>query len=231
MKNTIEETREWIHQHFIPELSFMVEKNVHILAGAKYYVFATEYHRGLPSQASIVLGDEVRPVQSVVFFTKIEVYKNDTDENATDEKICEYVRNEDRPLIEWIEKDGIDYLICPEDFLGQSILDLTNRNLYSFSFENDAYKEHPAAEFIWRAVFPSLDKSKLAVFGSYLGSPWYTIVFDFSNPTSLPYPILFIERDKSPRGNLQGWQDDTTLIIQEGSGEKQVHLISILENS
>lgn len=232
MKNTIEETREWVRQHFILDLSFMVEKNVHILAGAKYYVFATEYHRGLPSQVNILLGDEVRPVQSVVFFTKIEVYKNDTDKNATDEKICEYVRNEDRPLIEWIEKDRIDYLICPEDFLGQSILDLTNRKLYSFSFEEGAKAEYPAAEFIWWTVFPSPDKSKLAVYGCYWGSPWYTFVFDFSNPTSLPYPILFKEVDKSPGGNLRGWKDDTTLIIEEDiSGEKQISLVSILENS
>lgn len=82
MRNNIKEFREDLRLHFIPDLSFEIEKNVHILAGAKYYVFATEYHRELPSQANILLGDEVRPVRSVVFHTKIEVYKNDTDENV-----------------------------------------------------------------------------------------------------------------------------------------------------
>ena len=234
MKNAIEKIREMIRQDCIPDPAFVSEKNVHISPGAKYYAFATEYYREerMPP-VYISLGDNVYPVTERNFrFSKIEVYENATDETATDEKICEYVRNEDRPLIEWVEKDGVDYLICPEDFQGQSILDLTNRKLYSFSFEEGANAEYPADDFIWCAVFPSPDKNKLAVFGCNWGTPYYTTVFDFSNPTSLPYPVLFEEVDKFCDGNLRGWKDDSTLIIEEDiSGEKQISLINILEDS
>ncbi len=84
-------------------------------------------------------------------------------------------------------KTGHDYLLCGEDYQGYNVIDLTARINY-------AYLPKAAKQGIgwcW-CVVEDFDKStlELKVIGCHWACPEERLVFDFSDPTQMPLPIL-----------------------------------------
>lgn len=53
--------------------------------------------------------------------TRAQIYQQ-----SNNEKIFDFLVNEDRTLYSWIEKNNIEYMVCSEDlFGGQTVIDLS----------------------------------------------------------------------------------------------------------
>jgi hypothetical protein len=106
--------------------------------------------------------------------TKVEVV-----EIKMNEKIFEFYVNDSHFFHGWAQKDKTEFLICAEDlFGGQSVVDLTNRKMASFSTDEDG--------FIWTEFHLSPNGTYLATIGCVWACPYTIKVFDFQNPLNLP---------------------------------------------
>jgi hypothetical protein len=115
-------------------------------------------------------------------YTRGEVYENE-------KRIADVKRNYSAFPFSWIEghKNGHDYLICGEDYQGQTIVELdTGKRLDHMSKGHD--KGHG---FCWAAHSPSPDGTMLLVSGCYWACPYEFVIFDFSEPMSPPWKELF----------------------------------------
>lgn len=135
--------------------------------------------------------------------SKIEVFIP-----ASNEKIFEFVRNDDSLFHGWLVNGGKTYLLLSEDLQGKSIFDLATREFYSYSFEED--------EFIWCSYYPSPDGQYLAVIGCYWACPYEIRIFDTSSPTRYPYKELY--KCDTFQEQVE-WMDNDTLKIT-GSDNK-----------
>ncbi len=131
--------------------------------------------------------------------SKIEVFQS-----TPEEKIFEFIRNDNLIFHGWLSIENISYLLLSEDFEGQSILDLSNRKFYSYSFKEE--------KFIWCEFYPSPDSKKLSIIGCYWACPSEIIVFDTSEPTRLPFKELY--RQDYFHEKLE-WIDNTILKISK----------------
>lgn len=106
----------------------------------------------------------------------------------------------------WAEghKNGHDYLICGEDYQGQTIIELDTGERKDY-LPFVAYK---GFGFCWASICPSPDLTKLLVSGCIWAAPYEIVVYDFTNPLSLPYKELF--RDWDVDGAY--WTDKGTTI-------------------
>lgn len=108
---------------------------------------------------------------------KVEIF-----ENATDQKLFDFLAH-DSFFSAWLEVDGVIYLVCSEDMYGgQTVIDLTNRQMASYSPGEDG--------FIWTEFFLSPDGKSLATIGCIWASPYEIRVYDFTDPMTLPLPEL-----------------------------------------
>jgi hypothetical protein len=106
--------------------------------------------------------------------TKVSVF-----EISSYEKIFEFYVNDSSFFHGWVEKHGTEFLICAEDiFGGQTIIDLTNRKMNSFSPDEDGY--------IWTEFHLSPSGDYLATIGCIWACPYTVKIFDFLNPLDLP---------------------------------------------
>ncbi len=131
--------------------------------------------------------------------TKVEIF-----DNHTNEKLFEFFGNDGRFFHDWITKNGIDYLICAEDlFGGQTVIDLTNRQMESFSPDEEG--------FIWTNFQLSPDGNKLATIGCYWACPYVIKVYDFKTPMELPL-LELMELDLVDNSEeILGWIDNEHL--------------------
>ncbi|UPK67327.1 hypothetical protein [Chitinophaga filiformis] len=134
--------------------------------------------------------------------TRAQIYQQ-----STNEKIFDFLINEDRILYSWVEKKNIEYMICAEDlFGGQTIIDLTNRKMVSYSPKTDGY--------IWTNFHLSPNGNLLATIGCIWGGPYYMKIFDFTNPMVLPLPeikeIDLLDNDEE----IIKWIDNETLQMK-----------------
>ncbi len=108
------------------------------------------------------------------------------------ERIGRFIRNDDRYFYHWLESSNSYYLFLSEDYMGESLFDLNNKILYSYTVDHN--KEEG---FIWFDFIPSPDKSKIAIIGCYWGSELGVIVYDLAKLPQLPLPRLneFISLD------------------------------------
>lgn len=134
--------------------------------------------------------------------TKVEIY--DQNLNA---KIFEFFVNDSRILHGWVTANKVDYLVFAEDiFGGQSVADLTNRNLASYSPNEEG--------FIWTDFYLSPDGKTLATIGCFWACPYVLKLFDFSDPMNLPLKEI---KEITLLGNdeiILGWLDNTTLKMK-----------------
>lgn len=141
--------------------------------------------------------------------TKVEVYHNNSQE-----KIFAFFGNDGRFFHQWLIKDEIEYLICAEDlFGGQTILDLTNEKMESFSPGEDG--------FIWTDFYLSPNGKLLATIGCHWGCPYVIKIYDFRNPLILPLPELNEIELLDANEIIMDWLDNDTLKLKGIKREKE----------
>jgi hypothetical protein len=100
-------------------------------------------------------------------------------DNITGEKLFDFFCNYGQFFHGWIEKNDIQYLVCAEDLYGgQTIIDLNNRKMQSYSPGIDGY--------IWTEFHISPLQDVLATFGCIWAWPYQIRLYDFRNPMNLP---------------------------------------------
>lgn len=98
--------------------------------------------------------------------------------------------------------NGHDYLICGEDYQGQTIIELDTGKRIDY-LPDGAKKGYG---FCWAHYETSPDKTLLVVEGCYWACPYETIIMDFSDPMTLPY----IELENAD--DFIGWNGNLPLI-------------------
>jgi len=118
----------------------------------------------------------------------------------------------------WIEHaNGNEYLLCGEDYQGQTIVNLSEGTTRSF-FPPAAYEGHG---FCWTAAYASEDSAILAVDGCYWACPYEIVFFDFSKPDCLPYEEYLRVGSVI---DCDGWTDDgrfkltTEMFVRKSDG-------------
>jgi len=107
----------------------------------------------------------------------------------------------------WITHvNGNEYLLCGEDYQGQTIVNLSNG--MSRSYFPDAGYEGGA--FCWTAAHPSPGSRVIAVEGCYWACPYEVVLYDFSSPDDLPYRELSRVRDL---GKCVGWKGNESFEL------------------
>lgn len=131
--------------------------------------------------------------------TKVELFSE-----FTGEKLFDFFTNDGQFFFGWLKKKNSEYFICSEDlFGGQTVVDLTNKAIASYSPNIDG--------FIWTDFHLSPDGKKLATIGCHWACSFVIKVYDFTEPMSLPLKeineIDLIGNDEI----ITGWQDNETL--------------------
>ncbi len=104
----------------------------------------------------------------------------------------------------WVQhSNGHEYLICGEDYQGQTVVNLTTGEKHVF-FPDVGYG---GGGFCWTAAWQSPDSTLLAVEGCYWACPYEVVFFDFAEPDLLPYKEL-LRVDGLDTCN--GWLDENT---------------------
>ena len=116
--------------------------------------------------------------------------------------IADVKRNYSHFWYSWIHhSNGNEYLLCGEDYQGQTIINLTRGTTNTF-FPDSGHEGHG---FCWTAAYASPDSKIIAVDGCYWACPYETVFFDFSNPDELPYREYLRVSDQI---GCDGWLDD-----------------------
>ena len=116
-----------------------------------------------------------------------------------------------------LHANGNEYLLCGEDYQGQTVINLSKRTTTNYFPESGL----AGWGFCWVDAHPSLDSSLLAVEGCYWGVPYEVVIFDFTNPDKLPLKEL--HRDHEPC-KILGWSADnkftylTEIEIRQSDG-------------
>lgn len=116
--------------------------------------------------------------------------------------------------------DGHDYLLCGEDYQGQTVIQLDTGKRKDY-LPNAA---HLGAGFCWGDAKSSPSGTKLFVDGCYWACPYEMIVYDFSRPMNLPYKQLGSRDAYEPNCDevsLAKWSEKENPILKvEGSKRK-----------
>lgn len=116
--------------------------------------------------------------------------------------IADVKRNFGHFWYSWVRhSNGNEYLLCGEDYQGQTVVNLTEGNTITY-FPEAGYE---GTGFCWVAAFPSPDSTILAVEGCYWACPYEAVFFDFTKPEALPYKELL--RAGSDM-ECEGWLDN-----------------------
>lgn len=190
--NLIQDIRAEIVKHF-DNTALLPDTEENYSSPDNKYFFKSNYYRQTDDKRNWTV-------------SKIEVFQTDTGE-----KIFEFLRNDDSLFHGWLTVDNSHYLLLSEDLEGKSILDISNRKFYSYSFEDD--------KFIWCEYYPSPDSKKLAIIGCYWACPYEIVVFDTSKPTNFPYKELY--RQDTFQEKVE-WLDNTTLKITSNENDSKI---------
>ena len=108
----------------------------------------------------------------------------------------------------WVEAhaNGHDYLVCGENYQGQTIIELDTGKRIDYLPEMAKL----GGGFCWTDIVPSFDGNLLAVVGCYWGSPYEVVIYDFSNPMDAPWIILNRDIDND---TFVKWIDNTSCEI------------------
>jgi hypothetical protein len=117
--------------------------------------------------------------------------------------VADVQRNYSNFFFCWAERhpDGHDYLLCGEDYQGQTVVQLDTGRRADYA-PDQAKSGHG---FCCAAYYPSPDRKLVVVEGCYWACPYELVFCRFDDPMSLPWPQ--IERaDLS--GEVRGWSDE-----------------------
>lgn len=124
-------------------------------------------------------------------YTKMDVYLVDASQNET--FIISINRNiyfEFYLIIE--DYKGTDWMLISENYHGGiGVVDLKTGIKYTYDPERDENDE-PHTQYWCIGYSPSFDREKeqISIIGCYWACPYTVRTFDFSNPTSVPYPLV-----------------------------------------
>lgn len=193
--NRIDQVRAEVRKYFDPSGAIAGGKVTHVSPSGHFRIETQTFKQNRPDRAWEVMRVEVFAVIS-------------------GERLFEFIATYSRFFFTWIEASGRELLICAEDaFGGQTVIDLTNRKMSSYSPNMDG--------FIWTEHFLSPDEKRLAVCGCIWGAPYWVNVYDFSSPFELPLPLLQeIDLDDN-LDEVVGWSDSHTLRFRGQNKEER----------
>ncbi len=139
--------------------------------------------------------------------------------SSNNELLRQFYVNDSRYPHEWIEKDGKEYLFCPEDLYGgQTLVDLELNQMASYSPGEDG--------FISMEFYLSPNACKLAIVGCVWSCPYELRIYDFANPMHLPWrEIATINIDEYDDQTIL-WVDNETISIKDCAGKKAIFEVS-----
>jgi hypothetical protein len=121
--------------------------------------------------------------------------------STKDGQIADIKRNYSSFWHAWAYHPKGEYLLCGEDYQGQSIVNLQTEKITTY-FPDAGFN---GSGFCWAAAWPSANSAILAVHGCVWGGPYDVRFYDFSSPEEFPYTQLaWVAADKAA-----GWQGDT----------------------
>lgn len=108
---------------------------------------------------------------------------------AGEKLIADVKRNYSHFPFAWAEAhpNGHDYLLCGEDYQGQTVVELDTGARVDLQPDEHMDK---GFGFCWVDIHPSPDRKVVAVDGCYWACPYEVVLFDFSEPLKLPYREL-----------------------------------------
>lgn len=117
--------------------------------------------------------------------------------------VAEVCRNYHPFPFAFVEKhpSGHDYLVCGEDYQGQTFVELDTGRRVDYLPKSAAH----GSGFCWSSIKPSPSGLTLAVNGCFWAAPYEVWFVDFSDPMSGP-PII-LKRDADAE-DFFGWTDD-----------------------
>ncbi|WP_444996725.1 hypothetical protein [Aliikangiella sp. IMCC44359] len=125
----------------------------------------------------------------------------------SDRIVADIKRNYSHFWHAWCDHDnGNEYLLCGEDYQGQTIVNLTEKKITNY-FPDEGHK---GWGFCWVNAYPSLDSKLLAVDGCYWACPYEIVLFDFTNPDKLPYKEF--HRSKGIL-EVEGWSPNNKFVF------------------
>jgi hypothetical protein len=126
---------------------------------------------------------------------------------GSDTPVIEVRRNYRSFPFAWVEEhphNQHDYLLCGENYQGQTLVDLTLGTKESTlpSMAGMGFG------FCWADIQPSPDKKTLAVEGCFWAAPYECVFYDFTVPR---LPVLELQR--FDYDDFHGWNDDGTASL------------------
>jgi hypothetical protein len=118
-----------------------------------------------------------------------------------DQLIADVKRNYGIFHFGWAEghPNGHDYLLCGEDYQGQTVIELDTGKRQDYIHES----AHGGGGFCCAAYYPSPDRKLIVIDGCVWAAPYELLFRRFDDPMSLPWPLI----DRAT-GEPQGWTED-----------------------
>ena len=162
------------------------ESKEHLSPAGKYRLVVTTYQTG----------------EGYWNYTQGKVYRGE-------KCLAEVRRNYHQFPFTFIEghKNGHDYLVCGEDYQGQTVIELDTGERVDYR-PDAAEKGHG---FCWAYYKPSPNGTLIVVNGCIWACPYENHVYDFAKPMKPPWPRLFQGWDGSE--DTFGWVDNDTCEI------------------
>jgi hypothetical protein len=203
--NCIEEIRKELTAYLDLNSKIKDSESIVYSPSKKYRVETSEYKQTKPETNYEV--------------TKVEVY-----EHPTGELLFSFFSNWGTFFYGWATKNSIEYLLCAEDIYGgQTVVDLTNRRIESYSPGEDG--------FIGTDYYISPNAEILGVAGCYWACPYTIKFFKFDKPMQLPLIEFYEVELKDNLNDKISWVDnETVLFTNEITGQERVEQISIAHN-
>ena len=140
--------------------------------------------------------------EAVGEFYNVKVFDNISNEKLFDFNGADRVFN-----FAWLTKNEEDYLLGAEYMYGgQSIINLTKREMNGFKQKDDDY--------VIQQYFLNTKENLLATAGSMQGGSQMIKVFYFEHPTILPWPEYYFEVTECQDEQIIKWIDDYTLLTE-----------------
>ena len=138
--------------------------------------------------------------------SRVEVF-----DNFSNEVLFDFFAIDDADFHSWLCVDGKEYLLFPEDmFGGQTVFDLANRQMASYSENVDG--------FIATSFHLSPDGKLLATIGCVWAWPYEVRVYDFSEPMKLPL-MEIMSLELLGGENTLTWLDNSSFKTEDFSAE------------
>ena len=119
--------------------------------------------------------------------------------------------------------NGHDYLICGEDYQGQTILELDTSKRIDYLPEG----EKNGVGFCWSEYAPSKEKDVLAVLGCFWACTNDLRIVDFSEPMNLPFQVFSVIHEVRDINHLKSgwsWREGMTITGAKNYDDPQIQM-------